>query len=274
MSACPGPGLKVQAGCVSLSSLHTLQSGLHPWLQDSWLGAGLVTAADILARDSRRDTGSTGEQFAAVHSGNIVQHLAAVARMARAGTGTRPEDARRLGQIIARLVSRLVETKNEDTETTEALEDVWCLYLSGTIEVEVETVARILDYCETLFIKECETMIVDALEIDLEVWFEKKILIRIIASSRNLFSKLMKIFSTMFEEIGQNEKLLKVYQKLCRTIHSCSSNPILLFPSQYQALASLLLANIVSKNESFDVLTSQYKSNLDVKLILLQFEDV
>ena len=132
----------------------------------------------------------------------------------------------------------------------------------------------ILDYCETLFIKECETMIVDALEIDLEVWFEKKILIRIIASSRNLFSKLMKIFSTMFEEIGQNEKLLKVYQKLCRTIHSCSSNPILLFPSQYQALASLLLANIVSKNESFDVLTSQYKSNLDVKLILLQFEDV
>merc|ERR1739836_343719 len=111
-------------------------------------------------------------------------------------------------------------------------EDVWYLYLSGMIEVEVETVARIL--------------------------------IRIIASSRNLFSKLMKIFSTMFEEIGQNEKLLKVYQKLCRTIHSCSPNSILLFPSQYQALASLLLANIVSKNESFDVLTSQYRSNLDV----------
>ena len=135
-------------------------------------------------------------------------------------------------------------------------------------------VARILDYCETLFLRESETMIVDALENDLEVLFEKKILIGIIASSRNLFSKLMKIFSTMFEEIGQNEKLLRVYQKLCRTIHSCSSNPILLFPSQYQALASLLLANSDNKNESFDVLTSQYKSNLDVKLILLQFEDV
>ena len=258
---------------MSLSSLQTLQSGLHPWLQDSWLGSGLVTAADILARDSRRDTGNSGEQFAAVHSGNIVQQLAAVARLARAGTGTRPEDARRLGQIIARLVSRLVDTKNEDTETMEALEDVWCLYLSGMIEVEVDTVATILDYCESLFMNECETMIVDALE-NSEVGFEKKILTRVIASNRNLFSKLMKIFSTMFEEIGQNEKLLRVYQKLCRTIHSCSSNPILLFPSQYQALASLLLANIVNRNESFDVLTSQYKSNLDVKLILLQFEDV
>ena len=232
---------------MSLSSLQTLQSGLHPWLQDSWLGSGLVTAADLLARDSRRDTGSNGEQFAAVHSGNIVQQLATVARLERAGTGTRPEDARRLGQIIARLVSRLVDTKNEDTETMEALEDVWCLYLSGMIEVEVDTVASILDYCETLFMRESETMIVDALENDLEVLFEKKILIGIIASSRNLFSKLMKIFSTMFEEIGQNEKLLRVYQKLCRTIHSCSSNPILLFPSQYQALASLLLANSVKR---------------------------
>ena len=154
----------------------------------------------------------------------------------------------------------------------------------GVIDVEILSLAKILNYCDGVFVSECEQLLVQLLESEddnVTDAVSESLLVRSISMNRDLFQKLIKIFSSVFDQTDCNQKILSVYQNICQSILSKSENPVSMFPPKYQALASLLLTERDLKTDPndtdhIDVFNETLKSNIDldnhdIKMIYLQF---
>ena len=267
-------GLKRQVGGVSLSSLHShllQRPPQHPWLKshNSWLSSGVVQAAELSSEKPNLEV------------------LKMLCKMARDGIVGGDLDR----NIIYGKIHSLSKSFLENSEGISisqsciqtALTEVWDLSKLGVIDMEECSLAKILNYCEDLFVSECEQLVVKLLEAEDDdiVADSESLLIRCIATNRNLYQKLIKVFSSLMEEIDCNQKILKAYQNICQWILSKSENAVSMFPSKYQALASLLLADQdlkvdPSNANHIDVFNDTLKSkidldNHDIKMIYLQF---
>ena len=252
-------GLKSQVGGVSLESLysHLLQCPeLHPWFTSnkSWLPHGIIQAADI---------------FFGMDNKNDVESLSMLCQMCRDGNHLTINNCQRhIERILASLSEEYKISGMSSSSIESVMNDLWNLCQNGLLSIGEQSLAAIFSLSENLFLTECETMVVKVLEEDCPTDLDRMLLLRVISGDKELFLKLWRVFVTIAEEVEPNKLLVTAYKKILRSILNMSSNPISLFPDQYQALVVVFLSDNSCEATSNN-LSAIDLDNPDIKMLHL-----
>jgi len=271
-------GLKRQAGGVSLSSLMSClspHSTTHPWTQDfgAWLPAGTLYSLHQLASAGCSD------------KNGVIETIEKLMGVLREGGAT--ED---LSKTLELVVLKVLESGEISKEATDTLGKVWYLGKCGFALNDPKYWARILEHCTEMFVREIESLIVEALEVEVSEDFDpfpskhsylvEMLLVRTVSCSQNLFTMSIQIFATYLVENRWNSYLLKFYQLFVSAVLGSVRNPILLYPFTMQPLVSLLITykELVEFGRGSDVakvVKDRFDLNdLNVKMILLQYPTI
>ena len=226
-------------GGVSLDSLQSLTSAQphpHPWMAEagSWLPAGLGLAADLA-------TGSDLES---------VSRLLNLCKNGIVGDLERQRVFGLLGKVLTDVVDAWDGSQEQKFDIDEMIKDVWNAQKCGAVDLKVEVLSRLLNFTEDLFVSECESLIICSLEAE-DSKFVNDPLLKVVPHDVDLFQKLLRIFSTLFDTIEINAKLVKTFRKLCHFVLEQSDNPILLFPVKHRSLVCLLYNRGVMTNDIY-----------------------
>ena len=148
-------GLKRQVGGVSVQSLHSNllpRPPQHPWLksQNSWLSSGVVHATELVSNKDGAD----------------LESLKLLCKMARDGIVGGDEDRSVVFGKIQKLSQSFLENSNGISNSCieTVIIEVWNLTKLGVIDVEILSLAKILNYCDGVFVSECEQLLVQLLQ--------------------------------------------------------------------------------------------------------------
>ena len=210
---------------VSLQSLTSAQPQPHPWMAEagSWLSSGFCVAADLA-------TGSDLES---------VSRLLDLCKKGIVGDLERQRVFGRLGKVLIDVIDAWDGSQGQKSDIDEVNKDVWNAQKCGAVDLKVEVLSRLLNFTENLFVSECESLIICSLEAD-DSKFANDPLLKVVPHDVDLFQKLLRIFSTLFDSIEINAKLVKTFRNLCHFVLEQSENPILLFPVKHRSLVCLL----------------------------------
>ena len=210
-------------GGVSLASLQTLTSAPHPWLAGSWLTSGISRAA-------------------ALATGTDIMSVSRLLTMCKGGLVGDPERERvfgLLGKVLIEVLDAWDGSPDKKSEIDKLNRDVWNAQKCGAVDLELKVLSRLLNFSEDLFVSECEDLIVCSLEAE-DSTFVNNPLLKVLPRDIDLFQKLLRTFSTLFETIDMNAKMLKTFRSLCHYVLEQSDNPILMFPVRHRSLVCLL----------------------------------
>ena len=221
---------------VSLASLEVVTSAqprLHPWAAEAgtWLPAGLSYAAELGA-------GSDPQS---------VSRLLDLCRGGLVGDLERQQVFGQLGKVLIEVFDAWDGCQERKLVIDEVNKDIWKAQKCGTVDLQVDVLSRLLNFSEDLFVQECEALIVCSLEAEGSN-FVNNPLLEVLPRDVDLFQKLLRIFSTLFDTTENDAKILKTFRTLCHVILEQSDNPILLFPVKHRSLVCLLYNRDISEN--------------------------
>ena len=205
----------------------------HPWAVEAgtWLPAGLSYASELSAESDPRS----------------VSRLLDLCRGGLVGDLERQQVFRLMGKVLIEVLDAWDGSQEKKLVIDEVNKDVWSAQKCGAVDLEVEVLSRLLNFSEDLYVSECEALIVCSLEAE-DSKFGNNPLLKVLPRDVDLFQKLLRIFSTLFDTIEINAKMLKTFRTLCNFILEQSENPILLFPVKHRSLVFLLYNRDVCEN--------------------------
>ena len=235
------------------------QPWLHPWLVEAgtWLPAGLAHATQLaVSSEVSSDLAS-------------VSRLLSLCRDGVVGDLERQQVAEMLGKMLIKMYDAWDGCSEKKADIDRVNKEVWNGQKCGVVNLGIEPLSRLLNFSEDLFISQCEDLIVTASQ---DSVFDSHPLLRVVPCDRDLFQKLLRVFSTLLDhEEEVNVKMLEVLRKIFHFVLSQQDNPILMFPVRHRALVGLLLHDRdVSSNET--IFTQSANDDLDVKLLKLLFD--
>merc|ERR1711892_1021177 len=273
-------GLKRQAAGVSLPSLLSClspQYTSHPWLQDfgAWVPSGTLYSIQQMAHLGCYDDSKS------------VDVLEALVKICGEGGASKVFFGRVLGQLSLKIIGRKILSERGII----LLSDVWRLGRNGLTDLNVAVCAGILEKCVETFIAELEALIVDSLEMrisddlctslvsDQPTHSMNRLLIRVVSTSRVLFTRSIQIFAKYLLDFDWNYNLIYFYQSFVSSVLNSAPDPIFLYPNTSQSLVSLLLTHrdinkLGMGDQVVKVVRDMFNlKDLDVKMVLLQFPE-
>ena len=237
---------------VSLQSLTSAQPQPHPWMAEagSWLSSGFCVAADLA-------TGSDLES---------VSRLLDLCKKGIVGDLERQRVFGRLGKVLIDVIDAWDGSQEQKSDIDEVNKDVWNAQKCGAVDLRVEVLSKLLNFTEDLYVSECESLIICSLETEGSK-FVNDPLLNVVSHDVDLFQKLLRIFSTLFDSIEIKAKLVKTFRKLCHFVLDQSDNPILLFPVEHRSLVFQLYVRDVM---TIDIYPEPFHP--DVNLLSLLFD--
>ena len=195
----------------------------------------------------------------------------------------------RLSESVEKLV-KIVLGRNKKVSLRErkVLVEVWRLNKTAFLDIDCTVLAQILEICTDGFTAEIESFILEALEVKVSevsqpstpsIYPPPTILCRTVATSQNLFTRSVQIFSTFLLESSWNSNLLHLYRSFISAVLSHATNPILLYPYTSQSLASLLLTyrdltNLAMRSQLVETIRNNFDmKDWGVQIVCLQFPE-
>ena len=245
---------------VSLASLESVTSTrprLHPWLEEagSWLPAGLSFAAELAIKPD-------------------LESVSRLLDLCRGGLVGDPERQRvfgLLGKVLIEVIDAWDGSQEEKPVIDNVNKDIWDAQKCGAVDLNVQVLSRVLNFSEDMFVIECEGLIICSLEDEVSE-FVNSPLLKVLPHDVGLFQKFLRVFSTLFDTIEINAKMLKTFRKLCHIILERAENPILLFPLKHRSLVCRLYSGNEMVNKIYPSDSELSSIDPDVKLLSLLFD--